>query len=162
MTSATLPRARRVALACLCLFIATTAGGTAARAGSDGVKVMLAQLNAVRAQRGLRPLAPDPRLMRAAQRESEALARLGRLTHVGPDGDLGTRVRRAGYRYRLVEENLAAGIADPVDVLTAWLHSPPHRANLLRAEVSTIGIGYAPQGAAFGHYWTLILAGPAI
>ncbi|MBX6324006.1 MAG: CAP domain-containing protein [Rhodospirillaceae bacterium] len=162
----TSPGAPGAALACVCLaaaILGIVVAAAGATASGDGLRTMLTQINLVRAQRGLRPLAPDVRLMQAAQRESEVLAGLGILTHVGPDGDLGTRVRRFGYRYRLVEENLAAGIADPASVVNAWLRSPLHRANLLRAGISSIGIGYAPQRRGIlGPYWTLILAEPAI
>jgi uncharacterized protein YkwD len=136
---------------------AALAGATA-----NSVATMLAQVNALRSKLGLAALTPDARLMRAAQRQSEELARLGALTHEPPSGDLSARVGRMGYRFGLVEENLALGMVDPTKVLRAWLRSPGHRANLLRAEVSRIGIGYAPRGGRLGHYWTLIMADPAI
>jgi uncharacterized protein YkwD len=158
-------QARRAARAFLwsvvaCILVATADLAAARAAGS--VTIMLAQVNALRAHLGLGPVAPDARLMRAAQRQSEVIAGLGVLTHSGIDGDLSWRVLQAGYQYRLVEENLAAGMADPIRVLRAWLGSAHHRANLLRADVSTIGIGYVRDGRGFGNYWTIILAKPAI
>jgi uncharacterized protein YkwD len=34
--------------------------------------------------------------------------------------------------------------------MNVWMHSPPHRKNILSCEFTTIGIGYYPNG----HYWT--------
>jgi uncharacterized protein YkwD len=160
-------RAHHVARAFLCtlivLFIVAAADVVPAQAGGGStVATMLKHVNALRARLGLGPVVPDPRLMRAAQRQSEVLAIMGVLTHTPPAGDLGSRVHRVGYDYWLVEENLASGLADPAKVVRAWLGSPGHRANLLRAEVSTIGIGYVQSGRALGNYWTIILAKPSI
>jgi uncharacterized protein YkwD len=159
-------RARRAARVFLLSFIAfmfvAAADLAPSTAGNNSVAVMLAHVNALRAHLGLGPVKPDVRLMRAAQRQSEVLAKMGVLSHTGIDGDLASRVHQVGYFYGLVGENLAAGLADPKKVLRAWLNSPGHRANLLRAEVSTIGIGYVQSGRAFGNYWTIILARPQI
>jgi uncharacterized protein YkwD len=159
-------RARRAARVVLLSFFAVIFVAAAdlapSQAGSKNVAAMLTHVNALRARLGLGPVKPDARLMRAAQRQSELLAEMGVLSHTGIDGDLASRVHQVGYFYGIVEENLAAGLADPIKVLRAWLGSPGHRANLLRAEVSTIGIGYVQSGRAFGNYWTIILARPQI
>jgi uncharacterized protein YkwD len=133
-----------------------------AEAKRDPIGVMLVEVNSARARLGLARLSFDPRLSRAAQAQSDDLARRGRLTHVGSGGGLVARVQRVGYHYRLVEENLAAGVADPATVVRLWLKSPGHRANLLSPHVVKAGIGYAPRGRGpRAHYWTLILARPA-
>lgn len=62
--------------------------------------------------------------------------------HVSPSGvgvaDLGERV---GYEYILIGENLALGnFANEESLLTAWMNSPGHRANILNSHYSEIGV----------------------
>jgi uncharacterized protein YkwD len=124
------------------------------------VQALLVQVNGARSEVGLGPLDMDVRLMRVAQVQSGALAARGRLSHdVG--GSLDQRVSRLGFRYWMIAENLAAGIADPARVVDSWLHSNGHRRNLLQPGAKVAGIGYVPRGKRYGHYWTLILADPA-
>ena len=71
--------------------------------------------------------------------------------------DVAARLEAFGYnRARLMAENIAEGQQTPAAVVKAWLQSPPHRANLLHAEVEEVGVGHAvdPQGR---HYWVLDL-----
>ena len=49
-------------------------------------------------------------------------------------------------------ENVAQGQSNPHAVMTAWMDSPPHRANILNAEFKTLGVGVELGGS--GPYWT--------
>jgi uncharacterized protein YkwD len=156
-----LGRLRTTALTVLLAAMMIATGRAPAEAAQDPVPLMLLRVNQARAKLGLSKLSLDARLSRAAQRQSHDLAALGTLTHGGPGGDLAARVLRVGYRFGLIEENLAAGVADPAAVVNLWLRSPGHRANLLRAAVNRAGIGYVARGnGRNGHYWTLIMAQP--
>ncbi len=73
------------------------------------------------------------------------------LSHYGPDGStLSSRVARSGYLSRadayLIGENIGDGgrqRGSPLGVFRAWMHSPPHRANILDPEFREFGAGVA-------------------
>lgn len=132
----------------------------AAQSAFDPVYALLAQVNEARSRAGLGPLGIDPRLMKAAQVQSGTLAQRGQLSH-NLDGSLEQRAARFGFRYWMIAENLAAGIADPTLVVHSWLNSSGHRRNLLRPNAKVAGVGYVARGKRRGHYWTLIIADPA-
>jgi len=53
-------------------------------------------------------------------------------------------------------ENIAAGYGSPEEVVTAWMDSSGHRANILNPSYSRVGAGYAYcSGTKYGSYWTL-------
>lgn len=131
-----------------------------AQGARDPINAMLVQVNEARAHAGLGELRFDRRLAVVAQRQSGILATRGRLSHEA-GGSLDKRVRQAGFRYWMIAENLAAGIADPAMVVSSWLRSSGHRENLLRPDAEVAGVGYVAQGKRYGHYWTLIVADPA-
>ena len=62
----------------------------------------------------------------------------------------------------MIGENLATGYCAPQDVVTGWMNSPGHRANILRPEFNEIGVAYIEgdvptvdgQVWAKGGYWT--------
>jgi uncharacterized protein YkwD len=107
-----------------------------------------------RTRRGERPLAPDRRLEHAAQGHSDDMARGGSLTHGGPRGDTPlSRVRAAGYVGSsrigyVVAENIACGalgLATPRAVVSAWMASSDHRANILDPRLRATGVGVSPH-----------------
>jgi uncharacterized protein YkwD len=136
-------------------------------AESDFAEELLAAINAFRADEGLQPLSRDATLDAVSQGHSDYMVRGDFVGHVGPDGrDLPVRVEDAGYDYRVLAENIAAGPDTPEAVLQSWLDSPPHAHNLRLAEASQIGLGYAAgsivveEGVA-SDVWTVILAAPS-
>jgi uncharacterized protein YkwD len=62
--------------------------------------------------------------------------------HVAPDGaSAPTVAKAAGYNYLSLGENLALGnFAGDQGVVTAWMNSPGHRANILGSHYTQIGI----------------------
>ena len=57
----------------------------------------------------------------------------------------------AGVSYRTAGENIAYGQSTPQQVMNAWMNSSGHRANILNANYTTIGVGYTViNGTA---YW---------
>jgi uncharacterized protein YkwD len=71
-------------------------------------------------------------------------------SHDSPGGaSVLTRVKRKGYRSdggMMVGENIAWGsgsYATPAEIVDGWMHSPGHRANILRREFDEIGVGVA-------------------
>ncbi len=114
--------------------------------------------NAERRAHGCRNLRKNPALSKAAQRHTTRMADAGRggtLSHQLPgEASFGTRFTRAGYRgWTLIGENVAKASATPAAVLDAWMHSPPHRANILECRYRHIGVGYAISENGTP-YWT--------
>jgi uncharacterized protein YkwD len=100
-------------------------------------------------------LVPNRALSRAAGWHAADMARRNYFSHTSPGG--ATYVRRmrwAGYQPRRAAENLAAGQTSPEDVVTSWMDSPAHRANILDCSLREIGVGFAsnPQ-STYGQYW---------
>jgi uncharacterized protein YkwD len=111
---------------------------------------VLGALNATRRHHGRPPLVAAPELATVARRHSEAMAAAQRVAHVLPgSADAGERLRRAGIPYRLALENVArAGTA--LDAHAAAEESPAHLANVLRPEVTRVGVGIARATLASG------------
>ncbi len=114
--------------------------------------------NEIRVARGCDPLSKNAALSKSAQRHTKRMANAGRggtLSHQLPgEASLGTRVTRAGYRgWTLIGENVANGSATPAAVLRAWMHSRPHRRNILKCRYQDLGVGYAVS-ANGTPYWT--------
>jgi uncharacterized protein YkwD len=130
---------------------------TAAPASSGGVTTQVVTLtNAERAKAGCGPLTVDATLTAVAQAHSQDMATHDYFDHNGQDGRTPfDRMTAAGYRYSTAAENIAAGQRTPQDVMTAWMNSPGHRANILNCSLKEIGVGYATGSSSqYGVYWT--------
>lgn len=116
---------------------------------------MLASVNAERARVGAAPLSLCNALSRAAQAHSADQAATSNMTHTGSDGStLGTRADRAGYRnWTTLGENVAYGYSNPTAVMTGWMNSPGHKANILNTSYTHVGFGRADSGSGVP-YWT--------
>ncbi len=107
---------------------------------------LFAAANAERTQRGLRPLRWDDTLYRAAVEHGRAMAEREAISHQFPgEPDLSTRGKQNGARFSRITENVAEA-PTAVEIHTAWMHSPGHRANLLDPTVDSVGIGVVSRG----------------
>jgi uncharacterized protein YkwD len=82
--------------------------------------------------------------------------------HTAPDGSTpASRVTRAGYAWRVVGENLAAGAATPEAAVAGWLHSAAHCQNLMDPRFTDMGVGYVvdPKSPS-AIIWTQVFAQP--
>ncbi|MET7877614.1 CAP domain-containing protein [Micromonospora profundi] len=130
-------------------------GDSAAAAGR-----VLELVNARRSEAGCAPVQSNPELTTAAQRHSQDQAEHRSMSHTGSDGsDVGQRLDRAGYAWRTYGENVAYNQSTPEAVMTAWMDSPGHRANILNCAFTEVGIGRADTGD--GPYWTQNFAAPS-
>ena len=111
--------------------------------------------NAERQKSGLTALVPNDTLAQAAGEYSTVLATSGCFAHTcGPVPDFSARVANAGYSgYTALAENIAGGQRTPEAVVSAWMASPGHRANILNPAYNEIGVGSA-TGGQYGIYWT--------
>ena len=117
----------------------------------------LAAVNAFRTKNGRGTVILDTRLSKAAAMQSETQAMRSRIGHDGPGGSRPKdRAARAGYRAKIASENAAAGQKSFSDVMQSWVGSAGHRENLLRPEVTAIGVAMAKNSSG-RPYWTLVL-----
>lgn len=120
----------------------------------------MARINAARRAEGLRPLAPDPRLMQAAQAHACDNAGRRRMSHQGGDGsDLRDRLRRAGYGFSAANENVAMGQRSAEAVVSGWMASDGHRRNILARATRDMGLALALAGDGRLH-WVFVSGQP--
>jgi uncharacterized protein YkwD len=102
----------------------------------------------------------NSKLTIAAQGHAKDMAWNDRLSHTGSDGSsVRARVERSGYRWQIVAENIAAGRQDSEQVLSSWLESPGHCANLMNPDVTDIGAAcFRNKESRYGTYWALVMA----
>lgn len=118
-----------------------------------------AAISRYRAEHGLPPVTPDPKLMRLAAEQANAMARAGVMDH---SVDRPFQVRMASYSPEIAVENIAAGTKTFASTLDIWQHSPSHDANLRRAGVTRFGIASAEApDSKYKIFWALIMAGTA-
>ena len=107
----------------------------------------LCLINAERARAGDQPLTENVMLERAAVLHSLDMAKRQYFEHVDPDGvHPDARIVQQGYPPILVGENLAWGEtvkSSPAVIVSMWMRSPGHRANILEPQYREIGIGMA-------------------
>jgi uncharacterized protein YkwD len=99
--------------------------------------------NRERTGQGLQPLRWDDSLAAAAREHAVRMAQRNTLSHQLPgELPLQDRARIAGARYTTIAENVAEGPTAET-IHTGWMHSAPHRANLLDPELNAVGIAIA-------------------
>ena len=83
-------------------------------------------------------------LDRAATLKANDMAEKEYFAHDSPDGHSPWYYfEQVGYKYAYAGENLAVNFSDSDEVVDAWMNSPGHRANIMKAEYREIGIGTA-------------------
>jgi uncharacterized protein YkwD len=104
------------------------------------------------------PLKLSAALGRAALAHSQDMATRGYFEHTAPDGSTpASRATRAGYAWRVVGENLAAGVPTPDEAVAGWLQSPAHCQNLMDPRFTDMGVGFTvnPKNPSV-IYWTQV------
>ena len=104
--------------------------------------------NAFRKENRLGEVKPNAALIAAARAFAQYLARTGKFAHEADGREPAERATAQGYRYCLVAENLALNLDSrgfqtrqlAGHVLKGWKESPGHRANLLQATATEIGV----------------------
>ena len=113
-------------------------------------------VNEIRQQNGLRPLAANWELSRVARYKSQDMLDNRYFSHNSPTYGTPFQMMKAfGLSYRTAGENIARGYATPQAVVNGWMNSSGHRANILNAGYTQIGVGYVAQG----NYWTQMFIG---
>lgn len=113
-------------------------------------------VNEIRQQNGLRPLTANWELSRVARYKSQDMADRGYFAHNSPTyGSPGQMIKAFGLSYRTAGENIAKGYASPQAVVNGWMNSSGHRANILNASYTQIGVGYVARS----NHWTQMFIG---
>lgn len=112
--------------------------------------------NEARVQYGLKPLAVNWELSRVARYKSQDMVDRHYFNHTSPTyGSPFQMMKAFGISYRSAGENIAYGYRTPQAVVDGWMNSPGHRANILNASFTQIGVGYVARG----NYWTQMFIG---
>jgi uncharacterized YkwD family protein len=112
--------------------------------------------NQEREKQGLAPLKVDVELSKVAREKSADMARNNYFSHNSPTyGSPFEMMNQFGISYRTAGENIAKGQRTPEEVVNAWMNSEGHRANILNANFTHIGVGYVEQG----NVWTQMFIG---
>lgn len=107
-------------------------------------------VNVERAKQGLTALKTERGVQAAAQVRATEQAKS--FSHTRPNGtSYSTALTEAGVTYRASGENIAYGQATPQAVVTSWMNSAGHRANIMNTTFTTIGVGAAEIGGQM--YW---------
>ena len=107
-------------------------------------QVLLAETNGERSNDHLPALQINKQLTEAAQAKANDMATRGYWSHVTPDGKQPWAfIDAAGYKYEAAGENLAYGFGSSDQVMTAWMHSPEHRANIMNDVYQDVGFATA-------------------
>lgn len=115
------------------------------------IKKVVDLVNAERAKEGLSPVILDSKVQAAAQVRAMECEKL--FSHTRPDGSsFATALKEQNVSYRRAGENIAWGQRTPQQVVTGWMNSPGHRANIMNPNFTTIGVGFY-QNAKGTNYW---------
>ncbi|MBO7304856.1 MAG: hypothetical protein J6V09_06510 [Clostridia bacterium] len=108
-------------------------------------------VNVERSKQGLKPLSSDWELSRVARYKSEDMRKNNYFSHTSPTyGSPFQMMKSFGIKYKTAGENIAKGYKTPTAVVTGWMNSSGHRANILNPTFTHIGVGYVQNGS----YWT--------
>lgn len=117
------------------------------------------QVNILRANLSLQPLALSPQLSAAALAHARDMSAQNRAWHWGSDGSSPIdRARRNGYSGRIIGENISESYETDMQTLNAWMGTRETRDVIMDASASSLGIAWyqEPTGKI---WWTLLIGG---
>ena len=122
---------------------------------SEYVNEVLRLVNKYRNENGLASVKLDASLCKAA--EIRAKESKTSFSHTRPNGQsCFTVLSELGISYGGAGENIAYGQSSPNEVMTAWMNSSGHRANILGSSFTKLGIGVYSSGGTL--YWAQMFA----
>jgi uncharacterized YkwD family protein len=111
-------------------------------------------VNVERQKYGLSDLTLDTSVSNVARTKSQDMADNNYFAHQSPTyGSAGDMLNQFGINWSAWGENIASGQKTPEAVVTAWMNSEGHKANILSSNFSKIGVGYAVNSSGTP-YWT--------
>ncbi len=113
-------------------------------------------VNEHRTAAGLAPVQYSAQVSKAAQTRAVEIEKS--FSHTRPDGRyFSTVFAEHGLSYRYAGENIAWGQKSPEEVVTAWMNSAGHRANIMNAKFTTLGVGYRQNARGVNYFTQLFL-----
>jgi uncharacterized protein YkwD len=120
---------------------------------------LLAAHNVERKKEGRSPLKLSEKLSQAALAHAKDMAEQHKLDHTGSDKSTAAeRVKRTGYNYVVVGENIAFGQKTVEGVMATWMDSPGHRENIL-ADFTEMGAARVEDDEGV-YFWCVDLGTP--
>lgn len=122
---------------------------------------VLRLVNIERDKVGAAHLVLDGALCDAANMRAIEMDYSGNFSHTRPDGrDCFTVFSFCKISFYTCGENIAAGYPTPAAVVDGWMNSTGHKANILNAAFTKMGLGYSTGGGGeYRHYWAQEFAG---
>ena len=107
---------------------------------------LLGQVNILRAQSGLGPLALSPQLSAASAAHARDMAAQNRAWHFGSDGSSPLdRAKRQGYFSALIGENISETYENEISTLSAWMQARDTRDVIMDPAATQLGIGWLQE-----------------
>jgi len=123
------------------VFILTFAFSTLTYASEITPENIVNAVNREREINGLSPVIVSPQLQSAARKKSIDMIVRDYFDHYAFGLTPWSFIQNEGYNYSIAGENLAMGFSTAEGVVSAWMNSPMHRANILNPEFQNIGVG---------------------
>lgn len=121
--------------------------------GTDFERKVVELVNIERQKVGHEPLVEDKLLDQGATAKAEDMRDKNYFGHKSPTyGSPFEMMKTFGVQYQTAGENIASGYKTPEEVVSGWMNSPGHRANILNTKFGMIGVGYG-KGGKSGVYW---------
>ena len=113
-------------------------------------------VNQERAKAGLAPLSLNDQASSAAMTRARELS--SSFSHTRPSGQsFSTALTEAGLAFQGAGENIAYGQTSPEEVMNGWMNSAGHRANILSADFTEIGVAHYENGSGTDYWVQLFL-----
>ncbi len=113
--------------------------------------------NLERKTNGLEPLHYNSKLSISASKKAEDMFNSNYWAHTSPQGKTPWEFfKSVDYKYSVAGENLAKDFSDNDSVISAWMKSPTHKANIIHTKYKEIGIGVV-EGVLDGVKTTLVV-----
>jgi len=118
---------------------------------------MLDSVNTLRAAANAAPVQLDPQLNAAAATHARDMAAQNRPWLFGSDGSSPLdRARRAGFRGRILGENISESYETELETLAAWMRVPETRTVVLDREAQRMGFAWFQEPAG-KLWWTMTM-----
>lgn len=107
-------------------------------------------------------LTANENLRCSARKHSKDMGDNNFMSHTGSNGSaFSDRITQAGYTWTAAAENVAVGQTTASSVMTSWMNSAGHCANIMNPVYVHLGVGYYKKtGTTYVHHWTQNFAKP--
>ena len=135
-----------------------TTGNVLGRESDVTINSLLEQTNQTRSRAGEPNLIINDKLNQAAYLKAQDMFAKQYWAHNSPDGTEPWKwLGDVGYNYNEAGENLAKNFTSTNGVMTAWMDSPEHKANILKDSYSDVGFAVV-SGELDGEPTSLVVA----